>query len=123
MKKTKTLKGISLVECITALAVLGIMGSLLIMGVQTVYASRKDAEKIHHNTAYETPYAEKKSNDVFSATNISGMYDKNEKQKIQIDGVEVEVDYYAIIDPNDDRSGVTFQDRSHGFTYFEKSVP
>ncbi|GHU56225.1 hypothetical protein FACS1894132_13420 [Clostridia bacterium] len=57
-RKPKSLKGMTLIECIIALAIFGIMGSMLIMGVTTVLSAKKSTGERLRRTSYEAPTAE-----------------------------------------------------------------
>lgn len=98
-KKTKTLKGMSLVECIVALAVMGIIGSIVVVGAGNVFTTRKNTERVLNNTAYETPFAEIKDN--LDAAHIES---PAAPVTIQIAGEDVEINVYAVFPQNAESS-------------------
>jgi prepilin-type N-terminal cleavage/methylation domain-containing protein len=60
-KSIKRVKGMTLIECIIALAIFGIMAAVMIAGCLHVYNSKKNTDKITKRTSYETPAVANKS--------------------------------------------------------------
>lgn len=61
-KKKKSLKGMTLMECIVAIAVLGALGMLVVLGAVSAVSNMRAAHSVSEKNAAQSPYASSKLN-------------------------------------------------------------
>jgi prepilin-type N-terminal cleavage/methylation domain-containing protein len=116
MKRKKCLKGMTLIECVVALAVFGIMSTLLITAVVSVYSSQKSTKHIVKETVYEAPIAVAKAKGATDAVKLTNSDNgtlgdtTDDVYVMKIAGVNVQVEAYRALEA--DGTG-------EGYTYFE----
>jgi prepilin-type N-terminal cleavage/methylation domain-containing protein len=103
-KSRKRVKGMTLIECIIALAVFGIMAVVMIAGCVHVYNSKKSTDKTIKRNSYETPAVANKSR--FTGSPANGANPAVEGDVVQgsgqitIGGVAINYTSFDAVDAN-----------------------
>ncbi|MDR0920255.1 MAG: type II secretion system GspH family protein [Oscillospiraceae bacterium] len=111
---SKKLKGMTLVECLVALAVFALLGTLVLTATICVLNTKENTDNVTVKTSYQAPVAVKPD-----ATEVTLLNDANGipgdgddiQYEIEIAGYDKEINLYRV-------NGF-----DSGYTYFEKTTP